>query len=260
MSLFDPSFVHPVQERRCGVFIPQFAQRPDAAQARDPRNVPPVWQLRPKHTKCGKAFVGHAIFLDPKHLCGGVFVQPPSARIVQSVDRKLDIIVAGQSDVGRHFAAANRAGIVVQYFYHDPDLGRIASGQPLDGCGALARIAAKGDVMGFVERLKWRVIWSCAGLRDTWQSEHSFRSWVWANVVSAGLALWLLEGSALALILALGILVLAMELANTALERAVDLVSLDKSELARMAKDAGSAAVMVTALATGAAWVAVLAG
>jgi diacylglycerol kinase (ATP) len=114
--------------------------------------------------------------------------------------------------------------------------------------------------MGFVERLKWRVIWSCAGLRDTWQSEHSFRSWVWANVVSAGLALWLLEGSALALILALGILVLAMELANTALERAVDLVSLDKSELARMAKDAGSAAVMVTALATGAAWVAVLAG
>jgi diacylglycerol kinase (ATP) len=110
------------------------------------------------------------------------------------------------------------------------------------------------DDMGFFKRLKWRVIWSCAGLRDTWASEHSFRSWVWANVVSGGLAVWLLDGAELALILALGVLVLAMELMNTALEKAVDLVSLEQSELARMAKDAGSAAVMVSAIAVGVAW------
>jgi len=108
--------------------------------------------------------------------------------------------------------------------------------------------------MEFFTRLKWRFIWSFAGLRNTWATEHSFRSWVWANVVSAGLALWLLRGGELALILALGLLVLAVELANTALERAVDLVSLEKSELARQAKDAGSTAVMMTAVAAGVAW------
>lgn len=114
--------------------------------------------------------------------------------------------------------------------------------------------------MTFLRQLKWRIIWSCAGLRDAWVNEHSFRSWVWANVVSAGLALWLLKGAELALILSLGVLVLAMELANTALERAVDLVSLEKSELARQAKDAGSAAVMMSAVAAGVAWVVVLVG
>lgn len=112
----------------------------------------------------------------------------------------------------------------------------------------------------FFKRLKLRVIWSCAGLRDTWLSEYSFRSWFWANVVSGGLAIWLLTGAELALILALGILVLVMELMNTAIERAVDLVSLQRSELARMAKDAGSAGVMVSAIAAGVAWVAVLVG
>ena len=114
--------------------------------------------------------------------------------------------------------------------------------------------------MGFFERLKWRCIWSWAGVRDTWASEHSFRSWVWANVVSGALAIWLLDGAELALILALGVLVLAVELINTAMERAVDLVSLEQSELARMAKDAGSAGVTFTALAAGVVWVVVLVG
>ncbi|MCW1951236.1 MAG: diacylglycerol kinase [Octadecabacter sp.] len=114
--------------------------------------------------------------------------------------------------------------------------------------------------MGFFERLKWRCIWSWSGVRDTWASEPSFRSWVWANVVSGGLAVWLLSGAELALILALGVLVLAAELINTAVERAVDLISLEQSELARMAKDAGSAGVAVTAVAAGVAWGVVLMG
>jgi diacylglycerol kinase len=65
--------------------------------------------------------------------------------------------------------------------------------------------------MGFFERLKWRCMWSWAGLRDAWAQEPSFRSWVWANVVSGGLAIWLLDGAELALILALGVLVLVAE-------------------------------------------------
>ncbi len=112
----------------------------------------------------------------------------------------------------------------------------------------------------FLERLKWRCIWSWAGLRDTWANEHSFRSWVWANAISAGLALWLLRGAELAVILGLGVVLLAAELVNTAIERAVDLVSLEQSDLARRAKDAGSAGVAVAAVAVGIAWIAVLAG
>jgi diacylglycerol kinase (ATP) len=114
--------------------------------------------------------------------------------------------------------------------------------------------------MGFFERLKWRCMWSWAGLRDAWAQEPSFRSWVWANVVSGGLAIWLLDGAELALILALGVLVLVAELLNTGLERVVDLVSMEQSEMARQAKDAGSAGVAVAGVAVGVAWVVVLLG
>lgn len=110
----------------------------------------------------------------------------------------------------------------------------------------------------FLKRLYWRCVWSWAGVMDAWRTEHSFRSWVWANLVSAGLAFWLLDGAELALILALGVLVLAAEAMNTAVERVVDLVSEEKSDLARRSKDAGSAGVALTAVAAGIAWVVVL--
>ncbi len=50
------------------------------------------------------------------------------------------------------------------------------------------------------------------------------------------------------------------ELFNTAIERAVDHTSTDHHELARQAKDAGSAAVALTAVSAGVAWVVVLLG
>lgn len=113
----------------------------------------------------------------------------------------------------------------------------------------------------FLKRLKYRCIWSWQGLAETWRSEHSFRTWVWANVISGGLALWLpLIASERALILALGVLILAAELMNTAVERAVDYISTDEHELAKRAKDAGSAAVAITAIAAGIAWVVILLG
>lgn len=112
----------------------------------------------------------------------------------------------------------------------------------------------------FMRRLYWRCVWSWAGLRDAWTREHSFRSWVWANLVSAALALWLLDGAELALILALGVLILAAEAMNTAIERAVDLVTREHTELAGRAKDAGSAAVALAAVAAGLAWLVALVG
>ena len=110
----------------------------------------------------------------------------------------------------------------------------------------------------FLVRLKWRCVWSWHGWVDAWRNEHSFRSWVWANLVSAVAAFWLLDGGELALILALGVLVLAAELMNTALERAVDLITTEQNDLAKRAKDAGSAAVAVSAIAAEIAWISVL--
>lgn len=93
-------------------------------------------------------------------------------------------------------------------------------------------------------------------MHHAWTTEHSFRSWCWANLVSGGLALLLpLSGGETAVIIALGVLVLAAELFNTAIERVVDLVTTEQHPLAGQAKDAGSAGVAVTATAVGVAWV-----
>lgn len=111
----------------------------------------------------------------------------------------------------------------------------------------------------FFKRLKLRLIWSWRGVLQTWGSEHSFRTWVWANLVSALVALILpISLAERALILALGVLVLAFELINTAIEHAVDYISKDQHPLAAKAKDAGSAGVFVASLAAGLAWVVVL--
>ena len=114
-------------------------------------------------------------------------------------------------------------------------------------------------MLRFIRHVWQRGIWSTHGLRDTYRQEYSFRCWVWLNVVSAGAALALpLPGAYRAMILALGVLVLACELINTAIERAVDHTSTDHHPLAKEAKDAGSAAVAVTAAAAGVAWIVAL--
>lgn len=111
------------------------------------------------------------------------------------------------------------------------------------------------------KHVEQRSKWSWAGLSASWKSEYSFRGWVWANLVSAGLALILpLGGAERGMILVLGLLVIAAELINTAIEETVDYISTDLHPSAGRAKDAGSAAVMVTAIATGVAWVVALVG
>lgn len=104
-------------------------------------------------------------------------------------------------------------------------------------------------------------IWSLQGWRAAWASEKSLRQWTVVNVVSATLALWLdVEASERALILALGLLILAAELFNTAIEGFVDLASPERSPRAGRIKDCGSAAVALTAIAGGVAWLVILLG
>lgn len=79
--------------------------------------------------------------------------------------------------------------------------------------------------------------------------------------MSATLAILLpIGGGERAVILTLGILVLAAECFNTAIEYTVDYISLERHPLAGKAKDAGSAGVFLTAIATGVAWIVALVG
>ena len=103
--------------------------------------------------------------------------------------------------------------------------------------------------------------WSWQGWCAAWASENSSRQWSVVNILSALLALGLdLTGGERALILALGLLVLAAEVINTALEDTVDYISTDQNPRAGKIKDCGSAVVAITAIAGGVAWLAILWG
>ena len=112
-----------------------------------------------------------------------------------------------------------------------------------------------------LRRLGNTCLWSWQGWAAAWRTEKSLRQWTAANVVSAALALWLpLSPGERALILALGVLVLAAELMNTAIEKVVDYISDQHHPLAGKAKDCGSAGVALSAIAAGVAWAAILWG
>ena len=112
-----------------------------------------------------------------------------------------------------------------------------------------------------VRRFANTVIWSLQGWRAAWATEKSLRQWSAVNVLSAALAFALdLSPAERGLILALGILILAAELMNTGLEEVVDYISTQTDPRAKKAKDCGSAAVALTAIAGGVAWGVILIG
>lgn len=112
-----------------------------------------------------------------------------------------------------------------------------------------------------LHRLRNTCVWSWQGWAAAWQTEKSLRQWTLANVLSAMLAFGLpLAPGERALIVALGILVLAAELLNTAIETIVNHISPEPHPLARKAKDCGSAGVALSAIAAGCAWLVILWG
>jgi diacylglycerol kinase (ATP) len=112
-----------------------------------------------------------------------------------------------------------------------------------------------------VERIRMRAVWSWEGFVHVLRTEGSLHQWIWLNVGSAVLAFVLpLSAGERALILMGGIMVLAAECMNTAIERVVDDIGEGRRPRAKQAKDAGSAAVAVTGVAVGVAWVCILVG
>ena len=89
-------------------------------------------------------------------------------------------------------------------------------------------------------------LWSMQGLRATWAVESSFRLEVYLFVVLAPLAVWLGQ-TAVEKVLLIGsmLLVLSVELLNSAVEAVIERYGAEFHELAGRAKDMGSAAVFV---------------
>jgi diacylglycerol kinase (ATP) len=101
--------------------------------------------------------------------------------------------------------------------------------------------------------------WSMKGLSAGWRHEASFRLEVGLAVVLVPLGLWLGDGALEKLALAVpAILVLSVELLNSAIEAVVDKVSPDFHELAGRAKDMGSAAVFLLLLTMVLSWALIL--
>jgi len=93
----------------------------------------------------------------------------------------------------------------------------------------------------------WRALfYSLAGLRSAWQAESAFRQELALALVLAPIALAVPASlTQKAILIACVMLVLITELLNSAVESTVDRISLEHHDLAKRAKDIGSAAVFI---------------
>ena len=108
----------------------------------------------------------------------------------------------------------------------------------------------------------WNALhYSLAGLRAAFEHEDAFRQEVFLAAVLIPLALLLpASGIGHALMIAAVLLVMIVELLNSAIEATVDRVSIENHPLAKRAKDIGSAAVFVALLNVLIVWLLVLLG
>lgn len=103
--------------------------------------------------------------------------------------------------------------------------------------------------------------YSIAGLSEAFRHEDAFRQEVLLAAVLIPVALLLpASGGGKALMAGSVVLVLVVELLNSAVEAAVDRISLDDHALAKRAKDIGSAAVMLALINVPLVWMLVLFG
>ncbi len=103
--------------------------------------------------------------------------------------------------------------------------------------------------------------YSVAGLRAAFRHEDAFRQEVLLAAVLIPVALLLpVGGTGKAMMVASVLLVIIVELLNSAIEATVDRISLDNHQLAKRAKDIGSAAVLMGLVNVVIVWVLVVFG
>lgn len=113
---------------------------------------------------------------------------------------------------------------------------------------------------GGVKRVYAAFLYSIQGFRTAWKYEHAFRQELMLVIPAAILAL-LLPLPPLHKLALIGVLVLVLivELINSAIEAVVDRVSLERHPLSKNAKDIGSAAVFLALSLAGTTWLVILA-
>ena len=101
--------------------------------------------------------------------------------------------------------------------------------------------------------------YSFQGLRHAWVNEAAFRYEIYVLAVALPAA-WLLGKGAVERALMIGsvLLVVVVELINSAIETTVDRVSKDQHELSGRAKDMGSAAVFISIVLAAIVWLILL--
>jgi diacylglycerol kinase (ATP) len=103
--------------------------------------------------------------------------------------------------------------------------------------------------------------YSLDGLTAAFKGEAAFRQLVMLNVILIPVS-FLVNVSRVerALLIAVCLLALIVELLNSAIEAAIDRISLDRHPLSKNAKDMGSAAQFVALTMIGAVWLLILLG
>jgi diacylglycerol kinase (ATP) len=108
-------------------------------------------------------------------------------------------------------------------------------------------------------RIWYATLYSLDGLAAAIRHERAFRQEVLAALVLVPIALILpASGTGKALMVASVLLVLMVELLNSAIEAVTDRISLEEHVLAKRAKDMGSAAVMLSLVNVPTVWLLVL--
>lgn len=111
------------------------------------------------------------------------------------------------------------------------------------------------DDGGLAQRLVKAIRYSCNGLQKAWQTEQAFRYEFYVLLIALPSA-WLLGKGALERALLMGscLLVVIVELINSALEAVVDRIGTERHELSGRAKDFGSAAVFCSVILAVIVW------
>lgn len=108
-------------------------------------------------------------------------------------------------------------------------------------------------------RLIKALSYSFQGLAAAVRHEAAFRQELFAAAVLIPLGLWLgADGAQRALLAGSVLLVLVVELINSAIEATVDRISREEDSLAKRAKDMGSAAVLIALVNATVVWLLVL--
>lgn len=112
----------------------------------------------------------------------------------------------------------------------------------------------------FLGRIWKAMHYSIAGLKAAYALEDAFRQETWLAIALIPLACALpVPGIGRALMIGSVLLVLIVELLNSAVEAAIDRIGLENHPLSKRAKDIGSAAVLIALLNVLVMWISILA-